>query len=646
MKREFCIIVVLWLCSATGLAQQVSEPDGLDVERFRPALDSQGLVVTEGGQGEKSGDLDLGCYFHYSHNPLVLRRGDEILHSLVGERVAADLYLAMGLTDWLGVGVDVPAVFYQQGKSFDAVTGQELSLASASLGDIRVAPKITVLREERFGLALGLNIPVGLPSGDNTAFAGSPSVTFSPTLVASKHFLKDRLLVAFNLGTLLLAEKASYHDLSADHEIFYRVGAGWQFTEKWRLSGEIFGSSSINNMFNAPSNQVGLEWMTALRWSAPKDFHLTLGGGGGLQPGWGTPNFRVLLGLLWAPRLHDADGDGVEDRADRCPKEPGDPENGGCPWGDKDQDGVTDNLDGCPDEAGPVENKGCPWGDRDGDGLKDNVDQCPDQPEDRDGFTDDDGCPDPDNDGDGIPDGEDRCPNQAGLPEQKGCPFADRDGDGVEDSKDGCPDEAGPVENKGCPWGDRDGDGIKDNVDKCPDRAEDKDGFEDEDGCPDPDNDKDGIPDDKDKCPNEPEVINGVKDDDGCPDEGKVVVIVKEEKIEILQKVHFATAKAVIMPDSFSLLDQVAQVLRGHSEIKKVRVEGHTDDRGPDRANQILSEKRAQAVRDYLVKRGGIDPARLEAVGYGESRPIADNKTPEGREANRRVEFTILETQK
>ncbi len=144
-----------------------------------------------------------------------------------------------------------------------------------------------------------------------------------------------------------------------------------------------------------------------------------------------------------------------------------------------------------------------------------------------------------------------------------------------------------------------------------------------------------------DKCPNEPETINGFQDEDGCPDKGKVKVLVEGEKIVILEKIFFASNKATILPKSFPLLKQVAQVLKGNLQIEKVRVEGHTDDQGEDGANLALSRARAEAVRDRLVMEG-IAADRLEALGYGEAKPIASNKTAKGREQNRRVEFTIV----
>jgi len=314
--------------------------------------------------------------------------------------------------------------------------------------------------------------------------------------------------------------------------------------------------------------------------------------------------------------------DGILDVDDACPDDAedfdGDEDEDGCPDVDRDGDGIMDMDDACPDTPGLPEYKGCPPPqptDRDGDGILDDDDKCPDDPEDKDGFEDEDGCPDLDNDQDGIPDVEDKCPNE---PEDK---------DGFED-EDGCPDL------------DNDQDGIPDVEDKCPDDPEDKDGFQDEDGCPDPDNDGDGCLDAEDDCPNEagpPDSPQGKC----CPRKYTLVKINREKKqIEIKQKVHFATAKWRILPKSYGLLNQVAQVLQDYPKME-VSIEGHTDSRGSDAYNQQLSENRASSVRQYLIKQG-IAPDRLRSVGWGETKPIATNRTRRGRAANRRVEFKIV----
>ncbi|MEW5855570.1 MAG: OmpA family protein, partial [Myxococcota bacterium] len=152
--------------------------------------------------------------------------------------------------------------------------------------------------------------------------------------------------------------------------------------------------------------------------------------------------------------------------------------------------------------------------------------------------------------------------------------------------------------------------------------------------------DQDGFLDAQDKCPNEPETINNNEDDDGCPDQGKTLVKLETERIVILEKVFFDTNKDTIQPRSYPLLDQVAQVLKTHPELR-VRVEGHTDSQGKPEANLDLSDRRANAVRTYLIGKG-VDAQRLEARGYGQTRPVDTNKTSRGRENNRRVEFVVL----
>ena len=287
--------------------------------------------------------------------------------------------------------------------------------------------------------------------------------------------------------------------------------------------------------------------------------------------------------------------------------------------------------------------------DHDKDGIPDDVDLCPNQREDFDGFEDEDGCPeDQDTDGDGVPDSRDQCPNDPedfdGDEDEDGCPDRelDRDGDGVPDATDQCPDEAedkdGFEDDNGCPDPDNDNDGIGDQDDRCPLQPEDRDEFEDDDGCPDPDNDADRVPDAVDRCPNEPEDYDGDADEDGCPDLYKAIVVTND-RIELKQTIFFATGKDRILPKSYPLLNEVALALRDLATLK-VRIEGHTDSRGSARYNERLSQKRAESVRRYLVGQG-VGGDRMVSIGYGEDRPIEDNRTAEGRAANRRVEFHI-----
>ena len=215
-------------------------------------------------------------------------------------------------------------------------------------------------------------------------------------------------------------------------------------------------------------------------------------------------------------------------------------------------------------------------------------------------------------------------------PEPPPAPIHDRDHDGVPDEIDKCPDEPGDGPD-GCPDLDWDKDGVPNVDDRCPREP----GTRELDGCP--DRDGDGIPDPEDKCPDEP----GPAENDGCPVTGPLVTL-ESDRVRLNGSVHFDYDRAIIKPDSFPLLDEVQGVLVKNPQLKHVRVEGHTDNRGTAAYNLDLSRRRAAAVVEYLVQHG-IDRKRLVSAGYGFERPIADNATALGRAKNRRVEFRLLE---
>jgi len=229
---------------------------------------------------------------------------------------------------------------------------------------------------------------------------------------------------------------------------------------------------------------------------------------------------------------------------------------------------------------------------------------------------------DVDSDGDGVVDRLDQCPDtpRGVKVDYKGCPL-DTDGDGVYDYLDQCPGtpKGVKVDSNGCPL-DTDGDGVYDYLDKCPGTPK---GVKvDSNGCP-LDTDGDGVYDYLDQCPGTPK---GAKvDNRGC---------------WVLKGVYFDTAKWSIKPESYPVLDEVADVLKRNPGVK-IEVQGHTDNVGKAQYNQTLSEKRAKSVTDYLVNRG-VRSLQLSYRGYGLQRPIATNDTPEGRAKNRRVELTPL----
>lgn len=248
---------------------------------------------------------------------------------------------------------------------------------------------------------------------------------------------------------------------------------------------------------------------------------------------------------------------------------------------DTDKDGIPDRKDKCPDVWGVPMFRGCP--DTDKDSVQDSEDSCRTVP----GLAKFHGCPDSDNDG--IPDKEDECPYQAGPISLKGCP--DRDGDGIADKYDLCPDKPGPAQYKGCP--DTDGDGLPDNTDQCPEQP-------------------------------------GPASNNGCPPPPPPPV-----QIPLSTPILFETNKTVVHEASIPVLETAVKTLNEDPQ-GIVIIHGHADSRGTAAYNKGLSKRRAQAVKNKLVKMGA-DPKRVKIIAHGEADPVASNKTEEGMAENRRA---------
>ena len=322
------------------------------------------------------------------------------------------------------------------------------------------------------------------------------------------------------------------------------------------------------------------------------------------------------MNIVIGPR-RDKDEDGIPNKKDDCKDVPGLAHLKGCP--DKDNDSIIDMNDECPDVAGVGYLKGCP--DKDRDSITDLKDECPDIA----GLVAFKGCPDKDKDG--IKDSEDACPDVAGPKENQGCP--DTDKDGTLDFLDNCPSVAGPKENAGCPWPDTDLDGLLDKDDKCPNIK----GPKENDGCPYVDTDGDGILDKEDECPS----VKGVPENKGCP---KIEAAAQEILKTAFDDLEFVAGSAVIKEASNNSLNDLAGLLLKKPEWK-IQISGHTDNVGNDQSNLILSKKRAESVKTYLVSKN-VPAERVKTLFFGKTKPIAPNETEEGRQKNRRVEMKII----
>jgi len=349
------------------------------------------------------------------------------------------------------------------------------------------------------------------------------------------------------------------------------------------FAGNLAGGAGILFQF---SDRLGLEVGSTLNMPLKDSWD-------GVDNGYDDFYLQHNAGLVFKLRKPtDSDSDGVPDKKDKCPDTPSTAQvdSKGCPL-DGDQDGVPDFLDKCPSLSGKQNLAGCP--DKDDDNVADQDDKCPDVK----GVERFNGCPDSDNDG--VEDAKDKCPNQAGLDQFEGCP--DTDGDGVKDGDDKCADTPK---------------GVKVN----------------ETGCP-TDIDGDGVPDTQDRCP----TSKGDPANNGCP-------VVNEEVKKRLnfatRGIQFETAKATLKPSSYPMLDEIVSILGEYTDYN-LKMGGHTDSNGSNATNLKVSQARVDAVKSYLTRKG-VDASRIDATGYGESQPIATNKTAIGRALNRRVTLELV----
>ncbi len=581
--RTCVLVAALVATSASG--QTLSSPlVAFDAERLRLSAAATDSLLVDSGRVLSEGGYRLSLLANYERGILVLEGSDGVDRSILHYRTSAWLMGAWSPVDRLELSARLPVIISQGGHGAATLAGVS-EPSSAGLGTPEVGARYSLLRrEEGAPVSLAVGLDVGLPGGRASAFG------------RQEHWagfqLSPRVSVGREVGMFALGASLGARVRSTEVEPGRDVGTELEQGLMVATRGDgLRAELALQVAESLVHPDVAVELLGGVRLPIGGGFELNALAGHGFTDIPGTPSWRLGAGIAWAhnPPPEDVCKGGRKHTPEQCPDS------------DDDGDSVPNKSDRCPLEAGSPDNAGCPDQDSDGDGVVDRLDRCPNEA----GSPDHDGCPAPDSDGDGVPDATDKCPNEKGTVENQGCPAVqDTDGDGVPDATDRCPDEKGVVENQGCP------------------AVQDADG--------------DGVPDATDKCPNEP----GVASRQGCPE--PVAPPVAEERLSLAnRKIVFPVGLSEIQGDGARELDAIAELLKSRPGVS-LRIEGHTDSTGPEQLNQTLSQERANAVRAYLIQRG-IAGSRLEARGYGPSRPVASNDTPEGRTENRRVEFIVTQ---
>jgi OOP family OmpA-OmpF porin len=585
------------IAAATGAAAQGAPASvgttGFAVQRFSPAFTGDRFFSVSSPYASGDPGLHVSLLMDYASNPLLVSRVKA--NTDPTEVVTDQLYLHVNATfaifDRLALNVDIPGAVLNDGKD-PAYRGTNfLSPHAAAFGDLRIGLRGRIFGEQKDAFQVGLQGFLWAPTGSRADFTSDEEVRGMPQLLLGG--ASDRFVWSFNAGAMF-RPKTVFNNVTIGHSMEFGGGVAMRLGDDRQV--QIGPEFTVGiGLEDTARRNTHAEILLGAKYRIVRDVELGFAAGPGVTPGYGTPDARVIGSIAYTPDRYppaappaDADKDGVTDDKDQCPQvaqgPTPDPKKAGCPApADKDKDGIADDADACIDVPGvasadPTKN-GCP-ADTDGDGILDAQDKCPDTPQGPVADPLNPGCPaPPDADGDGIFDRDDACVQVKGLPN------ADK-------MQNGCP-------------GDSDGDSIRDDLDACPE-------------------------------------IRGMKDEDpkknGCP---KIVRFVGNE-IVILQQVQFQTGTAKLTGNSDEILEEVASVLKQRTEVTKLEVQGHTDNKGNKNANKTLSQSRADSVMKALVAKG-VEAERLQAKGFGQEVPIADNATDEGRQKNRRVQFKILE---
>ena len=580
---------------ATAEASAQTAP-GFSINRFDPSERGSEWFVADSLRLDAPRPT-VGVVFEGQYRPLaVYDPAGQLRAEVVRHVLTLHPGASVTLAKRVRLGFDLPVVLFQDGDTA-TVGGVTYAPGSSAVGDLRLGADVRIVGEHGKPFQLALGARVYFPTGSRTNWTGDGTPRGEPHVTVAGDI--GPFVYSARFGVMVRGLSGSFADGKIGTELDFAAAAGLRALDRRLVVGpEVFGSTVVSES-NAPFSlrSTPVEALLGAHYTLPTaagDFRFGAGIGAGLTRGFGAPVVRYLANLEWSP---------------------------GAEASDRDKDGVADAEDACPDTFGVAARGGCP------------EEAAPPPPVER-----------ADRDKDGVVDDEDRCPDVAGArtsdPQTNGCP-PDKDVDGVYDAVDACPDVKGVATNdpktNGCPP-DKDGDGVTDSVDACPDVKGAPSSDTRFNGCP-PDKDGDGVANEVDACPDEPGKADPDPSRNGCPK-----AFVSGGVIKILDQVKFKTASSEILPgkDSEEVLRAVQKVLADHPEIKKVRVEGHTDNQGPADYNRRLSAARAQSVVAWLAAHG-VDKARLESAGFGPDKPVDKNDTEAGRRNNRRVEFHIEE---
>jgi outer membrane protein OmpA-like peptidoglycan-associated protein len=394
MMRRIAVIALCMLGARAAVAQDI------DAQRFTPHATSGGFLQTESTQTRYPIDpFSMGVWLSYAYRPLVVTdAGGDVIDKIISSQLALDLTAAYAFTSWFELGLHVP-LEYLSGDVHDA----------AALGDVRLLPKFTFLRDDRDGIGFGLLADVRAPTHSDEFSGGARNIAGAVRFLLDHRFGLTGLRLGIDLG-VLLRETTHYRNVSAGSEFQAGVGLGYRFAGGRSPVELLFDIRSALGLTQLDPEETSMEAMGGVGIDLHRDWKLNAAAGLGLLEGFGVPTFRVLAGIRWEPSPRDPDHDGLKtsEALQRKQREQLDPNAAPTPEeaaraADSVDDAeraqaIREGYDACPtlpeDFDGVEDDDGCPEGDEDDDGVLDYLDHCPYQDETINGFEDDDGCPD------------------------------------------------------------------------------------------------------------------------------------------------------------------------------------------------------------------------------------------------------------